>query len=276
ILLALDGTQLDMNTIEFACYIAKVRQSRLTAIVVENLKGEERPRLKQLYGLPYVETITTEDFPENQVKEKACKENERIFGDACVNRGVNFRIHHNRQTSVRDLIEESRFADMIIVSPTTSFLDQTESAPSQFVKHLLEGSECPVIISPYSFEVIDEILFAYDGSKSSTFAIKQFVHLFPCFQIKKLTVLQIDKKQILPFKNEERITELLSAHFSSIHFEHLQGKPSEELFGYLLGKRDLFIIMGAYGRGLLSNLFVRSTADLAVKTINLPFFISHA
>ncbi|HEX4850121.1 MAG TPA: universal stress protein [Puia sp.] len=276
ILLALDGTHLDMNTIEFACYAATITHSKLTAIFVENLKGEERPRLKQLYALPYVETITAEDFPENEKKKASSQENERIFGEACTNRGVNYRIHRNRQSTVRDMIDESRFADMIIVNPATSFLDETESAPSQFVRDLLAGAECPVIISPYSFDGIDEILFAYDGSKSATFAFKQFVHLFPSLQSKKLTVLQVDKKSIQPFKEGEKISELLRAHFSSVRFEHLQGKPANELFGYLLGKQNLFVVMGAYGRGILSNLFAQSTADLVVKTINLPLFIAHA
>lgn len=276
ILLALDGTQLDMNAIEFACYIATVTHSRLSAIFAENLKGEEQPRLKQLYALPYVETITAEDIPENTQKRESCRINERRFGEACTNRGVNFRIHHSRQLTVQDMIAESRFADLIIVNPSISFLDEAEGTPSQFVKDLLASTECPVIISPNRFDGIDEILFAYDGSRSAIFALKQFVHLFPSFQNKKLTVIQIDRKQVNSFRQEERLSDLLSAHFSKVQFEHLQGKPADELFGYLIGRKNLFVVMGAYGRGVLSSLFTRSAADLVVKTIDLPYFIAHS
>jgi hypothetical protein len=34
-------------------------------------------------------------------------------------------------------------------------------------------------------------------------------------------------------------------------------------------------VMGAYGRSWLSGLFKPATAGLLLKTINLPFFITH-
>jgi nucleotide-binding universal stress UspA family protein len=35
------------------------------------------------------------------------------------------------------------------------------------------------------------------------------------------------------------------------------------------------VVMGAYGRNWLSGLFKPATAGLLLKTINLPFFITH-
>ncbi len=164
---------------------------------------------------------------------------------------------------------------MMIIDPETSFENKTESTPTRFTKEILAVAECPVIIAPYSFDGIKEIAFAYDGSKSAVFAIKEFVHLFPALSNHNLTVLQVSEQKIMPFKREDKIQELLSAHFSNISYQHLQGKPADELFGYLLNKKNVFVVMGAYGRGILSNLFSHSTADLVVKTINLPIFIAH-
>ena len=231
--------------------------------------------LKQLFALPYVETITANDLPENKERIRSCEANEKLFADACINRGVNYHIHTNRKASVKEIIHESRYADLIIVNAETSFEDKIEAVPSHFVKEILRESECPVVIAPYSFNGIDEILFPYDGSKSSVFSIKQFAHLFPELKDKKITVLQVDKKEVMPVTEEKNIEQLLEAHYTKIGVRHLQGEADDELFGYLLGRENIFVVMGSYGRGLLSTLFKKSTADLLLKTVNLPVFIAH-
>jgi hypothetical protein len=275
ILLVLNGSKTDTNTVDFACYIANLTHSKLTGLFIENIVGEERPVLKQLYALPYVETITVDDLPENKEKIKSCETNEKLFADACINRGVNYHIHTNRKASVKEIIHESRFADLVIVNATTSFGNKIEAVPSHFVKEILGESECPVVIAPYSFNEIDEILFPYDGSKSSVYSIKQFAHLFPELKDKKITVLHVDKNDMPPVGDSEKIEQYLKSHYTKIEFKHLQGKADDQLFGYLLEKENIFVVMGSFGRRFLSTLFRKSTADLLVKTVNLPVFIAH-
>lgn len=275
ILLVSDGNKFDLSIVDFACYIANLTRSRLTGVFIENIQGDEQPALKQLYALPYVETITASDLPENKQRIKSCEANEKLFAEACVNRSVNYQIHTNRKASVKDIIHESRFSDLIIIDPSTSFANETESTPSHFVKEVLAGAECPVVIAPFSFDAIEEIVFPYDGSKSSVFSIKQFAHIFPALKNKPTTVLQVDENEKLPGADAAEIKQLMATHFGKFKFEHLQGQAEDELFGYLLGKKNVFVVMGSYGRGLFSNLFKKSTADLLVKAINLPIFIAH-
>lgn len=44
-------------------------------------------------------------------------------------------------------------------------------------------------------------------------------------------------------------------------------KVAEEVFGYLLKKTNVCVVMGAYERNTLSRLFRPSSADLIIKTI---------
>ena len=248
ILLVVNGGNHDTNTVDFACYIANLTHSKLTGVFVEMIEGEERPVLKQLYALPYIETITAKDLPENVEKIISFDANERIFLDACINRGVIAHIHPNRKLSTREIIQESRFADLIIVNPETSLGNEIEGIPSHFVREILANSECPVLLAPYTFDGLDEIVFSYDGSKSSVFAIREFAHLFPGLSDKKITVLQIEKTDTSSGIDSSEINELLKSHFSNIKFEHLQGEPNDQLFGWLLGKRNMIVVMGSYGR----------------------------
>jgi hypothetical protein len=91
-------------------------------------------------------------------------------------------LHRDRSLPASELLAESRYADLLIVDAQTSFERQYEGIPSDFARQILKESECPVVIAPQTFTEIDEIVFAYDCSASSMFAIKQFTHLIPRIQ----------------------------------------------------------------------------------------------
>ncbi len=47
------------------------------------------------------------------------------------------------------------------------------------------------------------------------------------------------------------------------------------LFDFLFKRKNIFIVMGAYGRDALSTFFKKSTAESLIKIITQPVFISH-
>lgn len=275
ILLIMDGTKTDICTLDFACYVAKITHSKLTALFIRRIEESEVAVQKKLFALPYVETIVAADIPENAKMLKSIEDNIKSFGEACTNRNVNYSIRRNFNISVSEIIKESRFADLIIINSDTSIASKNEGSPSPFVKEILATAECPVVLSPYSFEGISEIAFPYDGTNASVFAIKEFTHLFPELNNKSISLIQVDQNNGQLFKENDKIIALLKSHYSNVIFVHLLGNPPNELFNYLLGKRDMFVVMGAYGRNMISNIFRRSTAELSLETINLPFFIAH-
>ena len=276
ILLAINPTKVNVNTIDFACYVAKLTRSKLTAMFLENLPGEEVPTLKAFHGGAYVESVVQSDLPGNKEQLIQWDQNVKVFENACRNRAVAYCIHRDKGVPTEEVISESRFADMLIVDAEMSFRDEPEVLPTAFVKEVLAKSECPVVIAPFSFYGIDEIVFAYDGSASSVFAIKQFSYLLPQLSNKKITILQVDENGDLPPVDNHKIRELLQNHYDGMGFQFLHGKASDKLFNYLLLKKHAFVVMGAFGRNMLSTFFKQSTAELLIKTINVPIFIAHA
>ncbi len=274
ILLALDAQNLNINSIDFACYLAKLTHSRLTGIFLENLLYGEKVFNPVMTGAAYppVSLVTVQDTgPAKDLTE----ENIRLFKEVCLCRGVEPLIHRDRGVPVKEIIEESRFADLIIVDPETSFTRGNESLPGRFVKDVLLEAECPVILSPYSFESIDEIIFSYNGTRSSVFAIKQFTYLFPELKQKKVTIVNVRSAGEHAIEEPFKMKEWLKNHYGEVEFAVLAGDPADELFGYLLNRKNGFVIMGAYGRGMVSRFFKPSHARLIVKTVNLPIFIAH-
>lgn len=266
----------DINTrsIDFAAYIAGLTQSKLTGLFIQRAIHEQAASLKTPFGLPYVETITAGD-EERLYNSQAVSRNIALFEQACIKRDVCYTTELLKGKELDIITKESRFADLIILSSDTSFeTGANEGVPTRFTRNLLNQSECSVIVSPESFDEIDEIIFACDGSKSAIHAIKQFTYLFPQLNAIKITLLHV-----IPTGEErtkdEGVMAWLRLHYAEVLEEKLTGEPSDELFGALLLKRNKFIVMGSFGRTLFSLALKPSTAALLLKTVNLPIFIAH-
>ncbi len=275
ILLAIDGMNLDMTALDFACYLGRLSDSKITGVFLENLVAEEKPVLKSMQGVKYLDWDIDEDSEEYLAKQKIIEKNISFFKEACENRSARHEIHHDKGLPEREIITESRFADLLVIDASTSFNKRYEGSPTQFVKDILKEAECPVIIAPETFAGIDEVVFTFNGSKSSVFAMKQFTYLFPRLNDKKVTVLQVNEKGEWNNEDKYHFEEWLKDHYPSIHFDVLKGDTDTQLLGYLLRRKNVFIVMGAYGRTALSQFFHHSRADILIKTIVQPIFISH-
>jgi hypothetical protein len=273
ILLALDADHADTAIIHFACNIATLTHSTLTGYFLSEPKEEETV-VNMAFGMPYVETVVSLSIP--TAAEQKQLAHIQQFESTCAVKGIRCQVLNNSaRFGAASIIEESRFADLVIVQATLSFENKPEEAPTGLVKEILAEAECPVLVAPLNLAGIEEIVFAYDGSRSAVFAIKQFTYLFPELTDKKAIILQVNKDESLPVTEKEKIGKWLRMHYSSIGFQVLQGKASEELYGWLQGKQNTIVVMGAFGRSWLSGLFKPATAGLLLKTINLPFFITH-
>jgi hypothetical protein len=275
ILLAIDAVRLPMPAIDFACYIGRLTHSKLTGVFLENLVADEKAVLKKAYGSPYVDWEIDESSPQFQDKKQLIEKNIALFKEACENRSVRCTIHRDRSTPAAEIINESRFADLVITDASMSFSKKYEGMPTAFVKDLLEEAECPVILAPPVFDGIDEVIFTYDGSKSAAFAMKQFSYLFPELDDRKVLVLQVNKQGVWADKDKHNLREWLQNRYSAIGFEALKGETDDKLFDYMLTRKNSFIVMGAYGRNALSRFFKPSHADHLIKTIAPPIFIAH-
>ena len=269
ILVAIDVNQVNTNALEFACYLANLTNSKLIGVFLEDGEAAKAPVTES------VSESGSGLLPGTKEQVNQYDKNIHLFTEICRKNQTNCSIHFDQGLPVTGIIKESRFADLLIVDPEMSLRSKKEGTPTVFIKEVLAKSECPVVIAPFNFNKIDEIVFAYDGSQSAVFAIKHFTYLFPELTDKKITILQVNEKDNQPFVERERIGELLQTHYSAIGYHRLFGNAGNELYAYLRSKKDVFVVMGAFGRSMLSDFFKHSTAELIVETINLPVFIAH-
>jgi len=276
ILFVTDGLCINMAALDFATYLARLTRSKLTGIFLENLVDEKRTALKKVHDYNYVGYEVDENAEAYSRKMDLIKKNIENFEQACTQREARCNIHHDRAMPVEEIINESRYADLIVMDATTSFEKHYEGAPTKFTQDILYKAECPVIIAPSTFEDIHEIVFAYDASASAVYAIKQFTYLLPQLCDKNLLVVQIKEDKSEIDADRYNFKEWLKNHYSAIGYETIDGNVTTELFSFLFKKKNTMIVMGAYGRSPLSRLFNSSKADIILKTITQPVFIAHS
>jgi nucleotide-binding universal stress UspA family protein len=270
ILLAMDGYKQNTYAIDFACYLAKLTHSGLTGVFLEGTPEWGLPAIVRMQEPEVVEELSDVHLAADPVLQHV-----RQFREACLCREVPARVHRDRGVPVGDILVESRFSDLIVVDPETSFRNADKLFPGRFIRDVLLAAECPVVVSPYRFEALNEVIFAYNGTSSSVFAIKQFTYLFPEFKHKKAVVVNVRNNEEAAIEEQYKMKEWLSAHYEEVEFVLLKGDASDELFGYLLEQKNAIVVMGAYGRGILSRFLKPSHASLLLRTINLPIFIAH-
>lgn len=275
ILLAIDATKPDTQAIDFACYIGRLTRSVVTGFFLENFAADEAPVVNTVQGTRYLDWSIDETDPAFKQKKALIDKNIDSFKDCCERKSVRSTCRLAEGLPAAEIIAESRYADLIILDAATSFNKIYEGRPTEFVKNVLKDAECPVIIAPGSFEGIDEIVFTYDGSRSAAFAIKQFTLLLPELNDKTAIVLHIDKDQEWSGPEKDKFLDWMKTHYSFIGFKVLTGNTEDRLFDYFFKRKNVFIVMGAYGRGNLSRFFRRSQADMLINIMTQPIFISH-
>jgi nucleotide-binding universal stress UspA family protein len=273
IIVALEAADVKTNAIDFACYLANLTRSKLVCALMDG-NGEFIKEEEMISTTPG-KSASAGQYPGLDAKANLIKKNKIFFSEACSRRGVISEFLPEIPLTLNELIKESRFSDLIIADVTISFQKRFEGIPSMFLEQLLKRTECPVIVAPESFDGIQEIVFAYDGSESAMFAIRQFAHLFPELSKTKLTVVEVVDENDRLFTEQDRLAQWLKNYYSNVEYKRLYGRPKDELFGYLLEKENIIVVMGAFGRTMLSALLSKSNAELILKAVNLPVFISH-
>jgi hypothetical protein len=235
-----------------------------------------KPVLHQLHSMASLDWSEKENADRlNSEKEQLVERNIALFKEGCITRDVNYFVHLNRGVPLTELVEESRYADLLVTDAALSLHHQFTGVPSELVKDILKVSECPVIIAPEKYEAINEVVFTYNGSASCVFAIKQFTYLFPQFCNTKATIVQANDAGEWQGTDKFKFREWLKDHYTDLHFEVLRGTADDKLFDCLFTKRNMFLVMGAYGRNAFSEFFKKNPADFLIKVVTQPIFIAH-
>ncbi|NII27798.1 hypothetical protein HB364_22135 [Pseudoflavitalea sp. X16] len=113
------------------------------------------------------------------------------------------------------------------------------------------------------------------GSEASTYAIKQFVYLFPALCDRKTLVIYVDEDVDVTMPAEKKIKDLVCQHFEQCAYLTLHLDARQYLSTWISEQHGGILVSGAFGRSSLSRLFKRSFIHDAITEHQLPVFIAH-
>lgn len=205
ILLATNANDIKTSAVDFGCYIANLMRSPLMGFLLEQKQKKE---LAERLG-----PVENNDYDTALPAEIAA--NADIFSNRCLHNDARHTVRHIQGNPLQEIVNESLYADIILTDGNTTF-NGYDGWPSQFVKELLEHAKCPVIVTPFDFDEINEVVFAYDGTDSSIFAMKQFIYLFPELTDVKTTVLQVLDQEDHDITEKKKLKEFLMMHYDAV------------------------------------------------------------
>ena len=198
------------------------------------------------------------------------------FSEECESHGIKYQIYPDTGEWDRDLFtNESRFADLVVMSEELFCLDALRAQPNYFMEETLRSSECPVVVVPENFQKIDRLAVAYDGGKEGMFALKQFVYLFPDYVDLPADFVHFKNVADDGIPDRELLQEYTSTHFESLYASKLHFDPKKYFSSWLENKKNVLLVAGSYSRSVYSNVFRHSFAGDLIAKHTCPIFIAH-
>lgn len=270
ILLAFDGKQFSQGAFEFARRLNELEPVLLTGVFMPQTSYAGLwSYATGMAGPVYVPLVEPEE-------SDIIDENIEQFEKLCSTHQIKYRVHKDyHDFALPELRRETRFADLLILSGEKFYKDVVGGNPFEFLAEALKIAECPVVVVPEKVEFPTTILFAYDGSASSMYAMKQFAYLLPQLAKLNMVVLHLgqDEDQTLPHR--ENLEELAQLQFPDVEFLHLNLDPKKEFSDWMNEKKSVMLIAGSYSRSEISQLFKKSFIRNILIDHKFPVFIAH-
>lgn len=269
-----DGLKFSDSTLAYAIKLAESSKALLSGVFLESF-------LYNSYGL----TDLVGKHGLSQVKMKHQLEKDKAirtkaagkFERACNKAQLNYTIHHDPSFSAQEVLKESIYSDLLLISSAETFSHWPEHPPTRFIRELLAVTQCPVLIIPKEYLAIEKVVLLYDGKPAAVYAIKQFNYMMPWLRSKPTEVVSVfDDEDTAELPDEQLVREFIACHYPTATYTLLNGVPEQELLAYLKANgQNSLVVLGAYQRGDISRWFRSSMADRLMQEIDTPLFIAH-
>lgn len=270
IILALDGKHFPQGAFEFVKSINNRNKVLLAGVF---LSPVDYSKVLAFTGMEGVALMP--DWLMRNEDDVLVNSNIQVFEEACADEGIEYRVHKDTDMmAIASLIEETRFADLLLVSSDLFYENVQREQPNFYLEEVLKKAECPVMLIPEDYKEPEQNFLTYDGSESSVFAIKQFAYILPELAGNETILLSaVGHKDELP--EYSMIAELVARHYPNLKLMSLPLVNRNDFADWIGRQEPGYIVLGAFSRSLFSQLFKKSFANRVIHDIRMPIFISH-
>ncbi len=274
IIAAIDGLRYSESTTKYAVALSKQNDAHLIGVLLDDFTYHSYALADAIEDHAFSSRkINYLDNQDRETRNDAAKH----FAQACVNAKLSCCVHHDRKIALQELIRESIYADVLVISKRECVARRQDEIPTHFMKDLLSEVQCSVLAVPTDYKPINKLTLLYDGTPASVYAIRMISLLFPSFKrIETEVVTVLDVKDSAAVADKQLMKEFMLQHFPDARYKVLKGNPEKCIVEYLQKEQaNTLVVLGAYRRGMVSRWFKPSMADTLMKELDVPLFIAH-
>lgn len=270
---AFDGLKFSKATLKYAMELAVQNKALLTGVFLEDFLYHSF----NLYDMIGSRGISSTKLKHLIEKDRATRQEAvELFKQTCEKKGIYHLVHQDESFAIDDLLKESIYSDLVLISAEETFNHFQRDKPTPFIKDLLASAQSPVLLLPSNYQPIDRVVLLYDGHPSSVFAFKMFSYLFPGAQQWQAELVYVNNRPLALLPDGNLIGELMRCHFNETITTQLTGDAEEALINHLKKLTPgSVVVMGAYSRGAVSRMFNSSMANKLMEVLDMPIFIAH-
>jgi hypothetical protein len=262
ILIVFETFNYSFDVVKFAIELAKKDGSHLLMKFLKPLHADDAFN----YPFPNDLSISNEER-EGKEKEnmKLIKADLRIFRDQCDAAGIPYNIESGNASTIEHVLEESAYVDLILAHASRDMGQYS-------LRELLTDTHCPVLLIPTGISHFDNVVLAYDGSTSSSLAIKLYAYLFPLFREKKTWLVNFNGSD----KNFYQMVEWVKVHFVTSEVFLGSGDIKQGMQKFIENlKGNSLVVMGAFGRKGISRILHKSLSYTLLERTRAAIFSMH-
>ena len=261
ILAAVDGSPSADQGLRLAAQWAAQLPARLEAVFVEN---EERFVTYEFAPTVEAGVVFPVPLPPDKLAEEKRKVAEerkalqRAFEQATKGLGPGARFTAATGSVNAILARAARAADLVVIGNRGRFEPQTDRRAGPTTETLIHNAGRPVLVVPENPRTAGPLLLAFDDSKGVHRVLPTGIELAE--RLKRDTlVLTLDDDPAAGKRTQELVKPYLGAHEISARYAVERGRPAQAILQRAESEGASLIVMGAFGRNPIFELFFGST-----------------
>jgi len=268
ILLATDGSKPALAAEKLASWLAYEAEAGLEVLYVRDIRLIRMPELMDWGAISIPMPVYHEEIEKvltaraEVVLERVRREAEKagVKVEPVIRTGVPYQV----------IDEEARTADLVVIGRAGEASGHEATGLGSTTERVVRTSPTPVVVAALEPNRPQRVLLAYDGSDPATRALHIAAELAADLDL-PATVLTVHDD---PLKAEELAAEAasyLEDHGVTTEVETAGGEPDERILE-AQSPNDL-LAMGAFGKGLIRNLLLGSTAEVVLRRAVGPVLV---
>ena len=274
ILIPTDGSDYGKTAIDYGIYIAKKLDAQLIGLHVVDVGLMQGPVFSDISGSiglpPYQEFLPVIEAGLDERAEAILK----AFRGRC--EAAELYPEARKAIGIIDemIIEEGKKTDWILLAQRGEHFHLTKgSILGSTAELVVRKSGKPVMVTPATYQDIESMSLAYDGSPPADNALKLAVNLsekaaWP------LTIICITGDQAVADKLHKKIEAYLEPVQIDCETIMIRGQEDREIMKFIREGSVELLVMGAYGHNRLRELLVGSTTSDVIRKSKIPVLLT--